>query len=126
MAIKFQEVYKQVYETPLSEEEIKQVDRVEKWIDEEVRKIYRGGTKVSINLRIANFEYDPITKDSFAHQNFPSPRKQLMRKELDRRYKNAGWEIEIEIDDGLDGPRSGPDYWVLVGTIPQPPRLSSE
>lgn len=127
MAVKFNELYSRVYQTPLNAEELKQVDRIEKWIDEEIQKQYKGGKEVSIDLQIANFKFDPITKDYFAYSKFADPRRDMMRKELDRRYKEAGWKIRVEIDDGLDGPnRSGPDYWVLIGTIPQTPRISSE
>ena len=38
-----------------------------------------------------------------------------MQKELERRYKDAGWNIKVHIDDGLDGPNmSGSDYWILT------------
>ena len=125
MAIKFKEVYDKVYNTPLTTEEIKQVDRLEAWIDEEIKRRYKGGLEVAIELSIVNFKYDPITKAT--HYGNTSPRHELMRKEIEKRYKNAGWKIKVEIDDGLDGPnRSGPDYWVLVGKIPQSPKLSSE
>jgi hypothetical protein len=45
-----------------------------------------------------------------------SYRRSLMRNELEKRYKKAGWKIEVKLDDGLDGPNmSGPDYWILKG-----------
>lgn len=41
-------------------------------------------------------------------------RPSQMRTELDKRYKESGWNIRVEYDDGLDGPNmSGPDYWIL-------------
>jgi hypothetical protein len=114
MAVKFRELYDNVYCTPLNQEELKQVDKIEKWIDEELRKRYKGGKEVSVDLSVASFRYDPVTKETFYGDKFPEPRRDLMRQELEKRYKNAGWKIKVELDDGLDGPnRSGPDYWVL-------------
>jgi hypothetical protein len=114
MAVKFQEVDDKLRKTPLSQQELSQVDSVEKYIDEKIRAQYKG-SPVHIELQIVDFQYDPVAKKS-QYDHLPYARRKMMREELERRYKEAGWKIEVEIDDGLDGPNmSGPDYWKLSG-----------
>ena len=113
MAIKYKELKAKLEEPQLKEEELKLIDKTESWIDDEIRKNFRGG-EVLIPLQIACFTWDPVNKKTI---DLPSPRTNLMRKELDARYKKAGWKIRVHLDDGLDGPNmSGPDYWILSGS----------
>jgi len=112
MATKFKEVNDKLLKTPLTVEELKMVDEVEKFVDLEIKKQFKGG-EVHIFLGTANFKYDIARKNV---SELPYARQELMRKELDKRYKEAGWKISVHIDDGLDGPNmSGSDYWILSG-----------
>ena len=112
MAIEFKKLNDKLEKAPLSPEELSMIDKVEAYIDKEIEKQFKGGD-VSIQLSIADFNYDISVKQT---TNLPEARKILMRKELVKRYKNAGWKQWVEFDDGLDGPnRSGPDYWKLSG-----------
>ena len=112
MAVEFKKLNDKLEKAPLTPEELKMVDNVEAYIDKIIIEKFKGG-EVSITLSIPNFEYNiGIMKVS----DLPSARQSLMRKELDKRYKQAGWKITLHIDDGLDGPNmSGGDYWILSG-----------
>ena len=110
MAVKIKELKDKIFKSPFTDEELTQIDKIEKWIDEKLKKDYNGD-EVYILLSIAEFKYDPIANISDYAYN---PRKQIMKKELEKRYKSAGWKIDTHIDDGLDGPNmSGQDYWIL-------------
>lgn len=112
MALEYKKLNDKLENTPLTLEELKMVDKVEGYIDKQITKHFKG-YEVKIELVIVDFKYDiDIEKIS----NLPDARKYSMRKEIDKRYKEAGWKVSVEIDDGLDGPNmSGPDYWVISG-----------
>lgn len=113
MAIRFKEMKEQLETAPLTTEELSAIKEVEDYVDSEIKKQFGNTYGVSIDLNIADFSYNiGITKQL----NFKQARKKLMQKELERRYKAAGWSIKTSYDDGLDGPNmSGPDYWILNG-----------
>lgn len=112
MAVKFQDVDGKLRKSPLTTEELTMIDNVEEYIDSFIRENYTGES-VSIDLQIVDFQYDPVKKQS---RSLPQARRKMMRQELEKRYKDAGWKISIDIDDVFDGPNvSGPDYWNLTG-----------
>lgn len=110
MAINYEELKKRVTTEPLSTEELNMIDKVEEYIDGEIIRQFDKSPygDISIFLGIANFNYDPIAK---ATTFFGERRKSLMSKELNKRFKAAGWKIEYHLDDGPN--MSGVDYWVL-------------
>lgn len=113
MAIKKSEVLeieKKHKTKPLTENELKAISIVEKIIDEKILKVCKYGiTKIHIELGYVNFIYKLDGVDIS-----PDMRPDIMREEIDKIYKKAGWDIRVEYDDGLDGPNmSGPDYWIL-------------
>jgi hypothetical protein len=109
MALKYKDLKHKVNTEPLSVEELVIISNVEKIIDDEIVKQFdKNWGEIHILLSVVNFQ---TTLTSIGET-----RKSLMRKELEKRYSNAGWTISVKLDDGLDGPnRSGPDYWVLKG-----------
>lgn len=111
MAIQFKILNDKLENAPLSEEELVKVKTVEEFVDGEILKQFNGGV-IEVDLNKVDF-----TKSDTGWRNNIAPyRAQLMRNELEKRYKNAGWKISVRLDDGLDGPnRSGPDYWILTG-----------
>ncbi len=112
MAIEYKKLKDEVEKAPLSQEEFQIIESAEKYIDSEIKKQFKG-YEVFIDLTIASFSYNMSTKKQI---ELPNARKKLMQKELEQRYKKAGWKIRIEFDDGLDGPNmSGPDNWILSG-----------
>lgn len=118
MAVKFKDIYdlkKKIDTAPLSEEELVVLAQVENYIDKEIVEDYPKTeyNEVKIISSIPTFRFNPVTRIS---NDVPSARRVVMQKELEKRYKEAGWTISYDLDDGLDGPnRSGPDYWVLKG-----------
>jgi hypothetical protein len=111
MALKYKDLKDPEVNNPLTEEELRFIDKVEKYIDGEIRKQWTSSYGVSIDLNIASFGWDPILKTQIRFNDF---RRDKMRKELESRYKKADWSIEVKFDDGLDGPNmSGPDQWIL-------------
>lgn len=119
MAIKYKDIvaeFKKINDNlekaPLTIQELDMVTHVEEYIDKIITQRFTGN-QIMIELAIPNFTYDIVT---MSMSDLPKARQNLMRKELDKRYKQAGWEISIKIDDGLDGPNMyGSDYWVLKG-----------
>lgn len=112
MAIKYKDLKAKLEDPTLSKEELELIDRAENYIDDEIRQKFKGG-EVYIPLQVAKFTWDPIKKKVI---ELPSARTTIMSKELESRYKKAGWKMKIHLDDGLDGPNmSGPDWWILSG-----------
>lgn len=113
MAISVKEVrkiQKEKEDAPLTPEELSHIALVEKYIDEEVMK-KSDQSDVYIFLYYVTMETDVVENK---RTSFPDYRRNKMQKELESRYKAAGWRASLHLDDGLDGPnRSGPDYWVL-------------
>ena len=112
MAIRYKDLKEPEVNNPLTSDELKAIDDVEKYIDEQIKKQWTNTYGVSIDLSIALFEYYPDLRRLTKFNVF---RREKMQKELERRYKDAGWNIRVHIDDGLDGPNvSGSDYWILT------------
>jgi hypothetical protein len=117
MAVNYKDLKEKSQKSPLTESELAIIDSVEKYIDKEIHRQYKSsGNKIHIDLHYADFSYLPGSKNHEGILNLGEDRVRLMRKELDGRYKKAGWKINTHLDDGLDGPNlSGPDYWILSG-----------
>ncbi len=120
MAVKYEEVKNHLEGMPLTDDEKSFIAFVEAYIDGVIKDKF-DNNKIRIELTIVNFwQFPPKIGVGIDKQlkleSIKSFRKTLMRKELDNRYKAAGWDVSEEMDDGLDGPNmSGPDYWVLNG-----------
>ena len=118
MAVKFKDVYdlkKKIDTAPLSEAELVILEEVEEYIDKEIVNDYPKSNynEVKIISSIPTFRFNPVTRIT---NDITSARQSIMQKELEKRYREAGWTITYDLDDGLDGPnRSGADYWVLKG-----------
>ena len=111
MALKYKDLRKKIDEAPLTKTQLSVVDSVERWIDSKLSEWDPINRVFSVELYYANFEYDPTTKTPFG---FQESLRIKMSKELNKRYFDAGWIVDVEYDDGLDGPNfSGPDHWVL-------------
>lgn len=112
MALEYKKVKDEIDNAPLNESELILLSKAENHIDDEIRKDF-DGVNVRINLMVPTFEYDVSLETRL---NLSLPRRKLMRNELEKRYKNAGWKITVSYDDGLDGPNmSGADLWILSG-----------
>lgn len=112
MAIEYKRINDELKNAPLNEEELALIKDAESYIDSIILKDFKGGD-VRVILSCPDFDYNHIKKE---HIDLPHYRKEKMRNELDLIYKNAGWRITLDLDDGLDGPNmSGADYWVLRG-----------
>jgi len=113
MAIKYKDLKRQLDNTPLSEYELKRIKDVEDYIDKEIVKqfdksIYK---EITIDYSYAGFKYSPITKSSI--NDLGVSRIPLMKKEIELRFRAAGWEIAYRMDDGMSM-YSG-DYMLLKG-----------
>lgn len=98
-------------DAPFTAEELEYISKVEKYIDEEIKK-KSDQQEVYIFLYYANFTTD-IEKNQ--RTQYPEYRKTKMEKELIARYKKVGWKISYHYDDGLDGPNmSGADYMIFT------------
>lgn len=91
MAIKYKDIKNKLENDPLTQEELNTVKAVEDWIDEEIQKTFGKSYYESwIDKSIITFNYNPATKK---HIDSKEPRRHAMRKELERRYTEAGWKI---------------------------------
>ena len=55
-----------------------------------------------------------ITKVDFSHlsfDGFPTQRRRRLQSEIKKRYRNAGWKIEMVLGEELDST----DYMILTG-----------
>jgi len=114
MAIKYKDIKKKLETDPLTESELVLICQAEEHVDSEIIRQfgerYSHG-EVEIHLGIAKFEWSPVTETSLT--NLKEPRKHLMFRELEKRYKEAGWVTKIHID--TDGGMNSCDYWILKG-----------
>lgn len=109
---KIRDKFKTAKHAPFTEEELKYIAEAERYIDAELEKQFDNQYGTHIDLTIAQFRYSPLKKTTI--DDIKSYRKEVMAKELKRRYNAAGWKVTYHYDDGLDGPNmSGPDYMIL-------------
>lgn len=109
MAINFKEINDKLQLSPLSSAELSMISLVEKHIDNEIIRQFKGGP-INIVLSIANFDKD-ITCS--VYHNLAEPRRKLMFDELKSRYNDSGWKITENIGDSRE--RYSQDYLVLTG-----------
>jgi hypothetical protein len=97
---------------PLSKEELNLVRQTESYIDliieEESNKL---GKEFRIDLDFVTFNSHPDGGN--LRYSIHEDRRIKMRRELEKRYKEAGWKFSVDYGED-DGPnRPGFDYWVL-------------
>jgi hypothetical protein len=114
MAIKYKEFKKNLQTEPLTEEELTIIKETEDYIDSEILDQFPKSSygEVLIDLAYPTFTY---SKQRGALMDTNSYRRSMMRSELEKRYKAAGWKIQVKLDDGMELNFSGPDYWILKG-----------
>lgn len=105
MALNYYDLLKTETETPFSSDELKVIDEVEAFIDEEIKKQWTSD-EVLIDLRIADFSY--TTGLTSARRKYNKFRREKMMENLLSRYSKAEWKTEIKYD------MDGPDYLVLT------------
>lgn len=113
MAIKYSELKEELENAPLSTIDLSLIKDVENYIDDQIiekfdKSIYG---EIRIDVCYINFKYSPTTKKSI--NNLGVSRIPKMKAELERRFKEAGWVITYEINDGYGA--CGADYMVLKG-----------
>ena len=104
--------FKKAKEAPFTKEELEYISEAENYIDKELEKQFDNPYGTNIDLTIARFSYSPTRNKAI--EDVKSYRKDAMARELEYRYKAAGWRISYHFDDDLDGPNmSGGDYMIL-------------
>jgi hypothetical protein len=68
---------------------------------------------INIEMCYVNFNYSPKLKKVIGTETVGVSRKHMMQDNLVQRYKDAGWEVTYDLDDG--GDMNGCDYMVLKG-----------
>ena len=97
MAVNYKDMLKELESYPLNEEELLLIDEAEEHIDNVIKEKF--GVKyyeVDIDECIVEFSYSPKRKKFI--DVIKQPRKNLMQKELIKRYSNAGWKVEFNDD----------------------------
>lgn len=90
-------------------EEIKEVDKIEKYIDTQIEKMYDSRKKcIEIEFNIASFRWNPISKNM---TDWPETSRIRMHKELINRYEKSGWKVSIRSVG--EGSIHEQDYFVL-------------
>ncbi len=106
MAVKYNELKQKLETEVLTSEETKYVDAAEKCIDDELTtKFDNRGVYIEMNI----LDFKCIPNYAVSISNIKDTRKAIMRKELERRFRAAGWNIKEELSD------RGPDYVVFSG-----------
>ncbi len=108
MAINFKEINDRLEKSPLSDKELLAVDNIEKWVDDDITKRFKG-QELRFNLYVVQFKR---TINDMA-TDWPDARRNLMYEELKSRFEKAEWQCIVEIADARD--RYAQDYWVLKG-----------
>lgn len=99
MALKFSEIKDKVYSEELSDNERMLVDEREEEIDSEIMQHF-DGVKANVSSTIFDF-YST------------SPRQQVMKNYLIKKYNKAGWDIKYYMGED-DGPnRPGAEYYIF-------------
>jgi len=111
MAIEFKKIDGELRNTPLTKEELVTIELVEKYIDGEITRDYKG-VPVKIKLDIADFN---MTISGTESRKLAEPRRMKMFVELKSRYLKAGWKIDVEKADYRD--TYAVDYLVLSGGL---------
>lgn len=99
MAIRYKDIVDKLESYPLSEDELILVEQAEEYIDNEIlTKFGARYYEIGIDVCILNFDYSPKTKKPI---DIKQPRKNLLSKELMKRYVSAGWVVTYpsDIDD---------------------------
>ena len=109
MALKYKDLKDPEVRNPLTSEELKFIDKVEKYIDEQIKEEWTNNYGINIFLGTAQFKYDPITKMQTKFNDF---RREKMFKELEARYKQADWNCKVKIDTEMS--MNSCDYWILT------------
>lgn len=104
MAVKYVDIREKVGEPKLTEKELAAIAYVEKFIDDFINKNF-DNTPLFFDLNVINFQ---VVVDRGGDVNFKDTRKKLMTKELEKRYKDAGWEIGYSYDEYTNN-------WILKG-----------
>ena len=111
MATKYKDAIEELYNSSLTDDELLLINKLEGYIDNQIRQ-YFTDEDIRINIEFVNFSEHYI--DRVNYYTIKKPRRKLMRKELDKRYKTAGWNVEEKkFGDGA----VGQTYWVLTGKI---------
>ena len=98
MAIRYQDIVKKLTTDPLSNDELDLVKDAENYIDSVIMNDF-GSTpyrEIHIDECVINFDYSMKTKKSIGGIKYP--RKELMKKELIRRFSDVGWSIKFNDD----------------------------
>lgn len=97
MAVKYKEIVSMLENDPLTSDELYLIQEAEEHIDNEIKeKFGKRYYEIGIDVCIVKFDYSPKNKK---HIDFiKQPRKNLMQKELIRRYNEAGWKVEFSDD----------------------------
>lgn len=116
MAVEYKSVKEALETTPLNKEELAIIADIEAFIDAKILDKFDGGY-IIIDTHLVDFTYNPNSKQWGAYNEIKSTRKELMKTELMRRFKVAGWKWDYQegYDDGPNRPAA--DYWHLTGNI---------
>ncbi len=91
MAIKYQNIKNKLDTDPLTKQDLEWIQQAEDYIDEEIRtKFGKFYYEVGIDKTIVRFDWSPVTKKQI--DTMP-PRREVMQKELEKRYSEAGWSL---------------------------------
>lgn len=117
MAVAYKDIRDGLLNAPLTNDELNIIAKVENFIDERIKERF-DGSSISFETKVLDFNFNPDNPKEFAFSTFKdikTTRKQLMKKELMRRFEVSGWEWKLEEGED-DGPnRPAIDYWLLKG-----------
>jgi C-terminal processing protease CtpA/Prc len=110
MAVKYKDLKQKLETEGLTNDELKYVDAAEKYIDSQLTERF-DNSEIRIEMNVFEFTSSRIDYPSTII-NIKNTRKAIMRQELERRFKAAGWNLKEEF---WDGHSMGFDYMIFTG-----------
>ena len=91
-----------------NEEELEALSSIEEMIDTKISSPHSyANNRISVDVRLVDFTLKP-NGNSY---NFNELRRDKLFQELQKRYRDGGWTIKRDMDDGMG---HSYDYWVLT------------
>lgn len=111
MAITFKEATERLNDQILSVEEKDVFSSIEKYVDKEILRTF-DNSEVCIDFDIFEFQWHPSEDRHLAE--FKPTRKSIMSKQLMKKYKDAGWNVEL-INNAGQYENQSKQFYLLTG-----------
>jgi hypothetical protein len=96
MAVNYKDIVSKLENDPLTSNELLLIQEAEEHIDSVIKEKFGiRYYETQIDECIVRFDYSPKNKK---HIDIKQPRRNVMQRELIKRYSDAGWEVKFDTD----------------------------